>query len=104
MISIAIPKYLNFLIWLRSGEECAKRLFVAQSTISRRNAETLKTLGINLKKDSLGECVTEGETKFLEIERIIHQLYRLDNHKEKLQLEATFWYVPTLATPAPEGG
>ncbi len=103
MISIEDLSYLDFQIWLRSGEECAKRLFSTQSTVSRRNAETLKTLGINLKKDNLGEWVTEGDTKYLEMERIIHQLYRLRNNEQKLRLESTFWSGPTLATPVPEG-
>ncbi len=103
MISIDELKYLDFQIWLRSGEECAKRLFVAQSTISRRNSETLKTLNLKARKDNYGELITEGDTKFLQMERNIHQLYRLSNNKEKLRLEATFWAGPTLAKPAPEG-
>jgi hypothetical protein len=96
-------RYLDFQIWLRSGEECAKRLFATQSTISRRNAETLKTLNLKIKRDDFGEWVTDGDTKFLNMERIIHQLYRLGNNEEKLRLEATFWAGPTLATPEPEG-
>ncbi len=103
MISIADLRFLDFQIWLRSGEECANRLFATQSTVSRRNAETLKTLGIKLKKDSFGEWMTEGDTKLLNMERIIHQLYRLGNNEEKLRLEATFWSGPTLAMPVPEG-
>ena len=103
MISIADLKYLDFQIWLRSGEECAKRLFTTQSTISRRNAETLKTLDLKTKRDEFGEWITEGDAKLLSMERNIHQLYRLSNHEEKLRLEATFWAGPTLAQPAPEG-
>ena len=103
MISVTDLKYLDFQIWLRSGEECAKRLFVAQSTISRRNSETLKTLGLKARKDNYGELITEGDATFLQMERNIHQLYRLGNNDEKLRLEATFWAGPTLATPVPEG-
>ena len=103
MISIADLKYLDFQIWLRSGEECAKRLFTTQSTISRRNAETLKTLDLKTKRDEFGEWIMEGDTRLLNMERNIHQLYRLSNHEEKLRLEATFWSGPTLATPVPEG-
>ena len=102
MISVADLKYLDFQIWLRSGEECAKRLFTTQSTISRRNAETLKTLDLKTKRDEFGEWIIEGDTRLLNMERIIHQLYRLDNQEEKLRLEATFWSGPTLATPVPE--
>lgn len=103
MISIADLKYLDYQIWLRSGEECAKRLFVTQSTISRRNAETLKTLDLKIKRDEFGEWITEGDTKLLSMERNIHQLYRFSNNEEKLRLEATCWSGPTLATPVPEG-
>ena len=103
MISIADLRYLDFQIWLRSGEECAKRLFITQSTISRRNAETLKTLNLKIKRDDFGEWETEGDAKLLNMERNIHQLYRLGNNEEKLRLEATFWSGPTLATPEPDG-
>ena len=103
MIRIADLKYLDFQIWLRSGEECAKRLFITQSTISRRNAETLKTLDLKTKRDELGEWIIEGDKTLLNMERNIHQLYRLGNNEEKLRLEATFWSGPTLATPVPEG-
>ena len=103
MISVADLKYLDFQIWLRSGEECAKRLFTTQSTISRRNTETLKTLDLKTKRDEFGEWIIKGDTRLLNMERIIHQLYRLDNQEEKLRLEATFWSGPTLATPVPEG-
>jgi hypothetical protein len=103
VISIADLKYLDYQIWLRSGEECAKRLFTTQSTVSRRNTETLKTLDLKTKRDEFGEWITEGDSKLLSMERNIHQLYRLSNHEEKLRLEATFWAGPTLAQPAPEG-
>ena len=103
MISIADLKYLDFQIWLRSGEECAKRLFINQSTISRRNAATLKTLNLKTKRNEVGEWITEGDATLLSMERNIHQLYRLSNNEEKLRLEATFWSGPTLATPVPEG-
>ena len=103
MISIADLKYLDFQIWLRSGEECAKRLFTTQSTISRRNAETLKTLNLKTKRDEFGDWIIEGDETLLNMERNIHQLYRLSDNEEKLRLEATFWSGPTLATPVPEG-
>ena len=82
MISVADLKYLDFQIWLRSGEECARRLFTTQSTISRRNTETLKTLDLKTKRDEFGEWIIEGDTRLLNMERIIHQLYRLDNQEE----------------------
>ena len=72
VISIADLKYLDFQIWLRSGEECAKRLFTTQSTVSRRNTETLKTLDLKTKRDEFGEWITEGDAKLLSMERNIH--------------------------------
>ncbi|UPM50213.1 LysR substrate-binding domain-containing protein [Synechococcus sp. A10-1-5-1] len=103
MITVDDLKCLDMQIWLRSGEECAKRLFVTQSTISRRNAETQKTLGIWLKRDQFGEWQEEGDTTFLDLERETHQLYRLTRDDERLRLEATFWAGPALATPEPAG-
>ncbi len=103
MISIDDLKYLDFQIWLRSGEEGAKRLFTTQSTISRRNAETLKILNLKTKRDGFGEWIVEGDATLLNMERNIHQLYRASNNEEKLRLEATFWSGPTLAMPVPEG-
>ena len=103
MISVADLKYLDFQIWLRSGEECARRLFTTQSTISRRNAETLKTLDLKTKRDEFGDWIIEGDETLLNMERNIHQIYRLGNSEENLRLEATYWSGPTLATPVPEG-
>lgn len=103
MVSIDDLKSLDTQIWVRSGEQCAKRLFTTQSTISRRNAETLNLFGLKIRRDKFGEWVTEGDTKFLDMERIIHQKYRFSNIEEPLRLEATFWAGPTLASPAPKG-
>ena len=102
LISIEDLKCLDYQIWLRSGEQCARRLFTAQSTVSRRNAETLKLLNLKMRRDELGEWILEGDSKLIEMERIIHQLYRFGDNNEKLRLEATFWAGPILATPVPE--
>ena len=60
LVGVEDLKYLDTQIWVRSGEECAKRLFTTQSTVSRRNAETLKIFGLKIKRDGFGEWVTEG--------------------------------------------
>lgn len=103
LITIEDLSCLDYQIWLRSGEECAKRLFTAQSTISRRNAETLKILNLKMRRNEIGEWILEGDTRLIKMERIIHQLYRFADNNEKLRLEATFWAGPTLATLVPEG-
>ena len=59
--------------------------------------------GIKLFRDPLGEWAIRGDTTLLNLERRVHQLYRLSNTSETLRLEATFWAGPTLAQPAPEG-
>ena len=102
MISINDLECFYYQIWPKSGDEYAKRLCTTQSTISRSNAKTLKTLNLKTKRDDFGEWVIVGDTKFLNMERNIHQLYRLGNNKDKLRLEATYWSRPTLATPVPE--
>ena len=103
MVSVEDLKYLDTQIWVRSGEECAKRLFTTQSTVSRRNTETLKIFGLKIKRDGFGEWITEGNTDLLNMERKVHQQYRLNKNEEKLRLEANFWAGPTLSSPAPEG-
>ena len=103
MITVEDLKAFDLQVWLRSGEEAAQRLFIAQSTVSRRNAETQKLFGIKLFRDPLGEWAIRGDTTLLNLERRVHQLYRLSNTSEKLRLEATFWAGPTLAQPAPDG-
>ena len=84
LVGVEDLKYLDTQIWVRSGEECAKRLFTTQSTVSRRNAETLKIFGLKIKRDGFGEWVTEGETGLLNMERKVHQEYRLNKDDEKL--------------------
>ena len=103
LVGVEDLKYLDTQIWVRSGEECAKRLFTTQSTVSRRNAETLKIFGLKIKRDGFGEWVTEGEAGLLNMERKVHQEYRLNKDDEKLRLEANFWAGPTLSHPTPEG-
>ena len=103
MITVEDLKAFDLQIWLRSGEEAAQRLFVAQSTVSRRNAETQKLFGIKLFRDPLSEWSIKGDTTLLNLERNVHQLYRFRNESENLRLEATFWAGPTLSQPAPEG-
>lgn len=54
-------------------------------------------------RDDLGEWVAEGEAALLNMERKVHQEYRLHKDEENLRLEANFWAGPTLSNPTPEG-
>lgn len=56
-----------------------------------------------MKRDKFGEWVIEGNTKLLNMERQVHQEYRLNKDDEKLRLEANFWAGPTLSHPSPDG-
>ena len=101
MVSIEELASLDLQLWLRSGEEAANRLHCAQSTISRRNIETLRRFNISMKRAD-GEWRLFGNKAFLNLERQIHQLHRLRHQSQPLRLEANFWATPTLASPAPE--
>ena len=102
MISINDLDFLDTQIWVRSGEECAKRYFTTQSNISRKNSATLSFLGLKLVRNAMGEWELIGDRSLLDPERKIHQYHRFRSAKDKLRLEATAWAGPTLATAAPE--
>lgn len=102
MLTIEELSFLDTQIWVRSGEECAKRHFTTQSNVSRKNSATLEFLQAKLERNALGEWEITGEHPLLEMERKIHQYYRFTNDEQKLRLEATVWAGPTLATAAPE--
>ena len=100
MVSLEELASLDLQLWLRSGEEAANRLHCAQSTISRRNIETLRRFNISMKRSD-GEWRLFGNKAFLNLERQIHQLHRLTHQSQPLRLEANFWATPVLASPAP---
>ena len=101
MIKVEDLKLLDTFIWVGTGEECAKRHFANQSTVSRKNSATLKLLDLNLERNANSDWEILGDTRLLEMERKVHQYYRYISEKECLRLEATPWAGPTLATAAP---
>lgn len=103
MVGLEDLAMLDTQIWLRSGEITAERLHCAQSTVSRRNAETLRCLGLSMQREQ-GEWQLAGDQQLLLMERAVHQLHRLRSGSDQsLRLEANFWAGPQLAQPLPEG-
>ena len=102
MVGLEDLAMLDTQIWMRSGEITAQRLHCAQSTVSRRNADTLRRLGLSMQRDE-GEWQLQGDQQLLLMERAVHQLHRLRLASDSsLRLEANFWAGPQLAQPLPE--
>jgi DNA-binding transcriptional LysR family regulator len=80
---------LDYLIWLGSGEHAAQHSHCSQSAISRRAAHAADVLGVSLRK-SRNEWGTEPHSLLLNLERQVHQLYRLLKTK-RLRLESDHW-------------
>ena len=93
---------LDHLIWLRSGEAAAQRLHCAQSTVSRRNNETVRCFGLEIQREN-GEWQLEGDQTLLLMERCVHQMHRLRSNDSFCRLEASPWAGPALAEPMPLG-
>ena len=66
---------LGYLVWLRSGNEAAKRLHCDQSLISRNAALIVNSLGLRSFKGD-GEWWVDGDATLLNLEREVHQLGR----------------------------
>ena len=76
MVGIDDLAMLDLQLWLRSGEAAATRLHCAQSTISRRNGETLRCFDLTMVRDA-GEWQLQGDQTLLQMERGVHQLHRM---------------------------
>ena len=90
MVGIDDLAMLDLQLWLRSGEAAASRLHCAQSTISRRNNETLRCFDLRMVRDA-GEWQLRGDQTLLQMERGVHQLHRMLSSSVKCRLEADFW-------------
>ena len=102
MIGLDDLAMLDHVMWLRSGEAAAQRLHCAQSTVSRRNIETLRCFELELQREN-GEWQLEGDQTLLQMERRVHQMYRLLSDEPLCRLEASPWAGPVLADPMPSG-
>ncbi|NCV91509.1 MAG: hypothetical protein EBW30_01510 [Synechococcaceae bacterium WB7_3xG_012] len=66
---------LDYLIWLRSGQEATLRLSCSQSTISRNAKAVAESLGLDARKLE-GEWSLDGDLSLLNAEREVHQFAR----------------------------
>ena len=83
---------LDYLVWLRSGHEAAKRLHCDQSLISRNAALIVKSLGLRSFKGA-GEWWVDGDATLLNLEREVHQLSRW-KQKSGLRIDAIYGGAP----------
>jgi hypothetical protein len=68
----------DLLVWLRTGQEAARRLATSQPSVSRRVNEVADTFALQLSKNA-GEWQIEGDATLLNLERHVHQRYRWDH-------------------------
>ena len=92
VVSTKSLSYFDLLVWLRTGQEAARRLATSQPSVSRRVNEVADTFALQLSK-SAGEWQVEGDATLLNLERQVHQRYRWD-HGLPLRLEAQFYSGP----------
>ena len=71
---------LDYLIWLRSGQDAALRLNCNQATVSRNANSVAEFLELDPKKLE-GEWTLGGDLSILNAERKVHQLYRWNQGK-----------------------
>ena len=102
MVGLEELAMLDHVLWFRSGEAAAQRLHCAQSTVSRRNNETLRCFGLEMQREN-GEWELEGDQTLLLMERRVHQMHRFLSDEPLCRLEGSPWGGPVLADPMPAG-
>ena len=104
MLNLGILAALDYEIWLRSGEEAARRLELSQPNVSRRCRSALTSLHLKLvKREQEWELLGPAPwLELLQLERDVHQQARWQG-LAPLRLEGTYWSGPLLASPEPEG-
>ena len=79
---------LDYLIWLRSGQEATHRLACSQATVSRNAKSVADFLELDPRKLE-GEWTLDGDLSLLNAEREVHQLYRWTKG-EALRIDAIY--------------
>ncbi|MFN7901015.1 MAG: LysR substrate-binding domain-containing protein [Synechococcaceae cyanobacterium] len=104
MLSLDRLAALDLTIWLRSGEEAARRLNRTQSNISRgiRRVHDLFGLELCLIEQDWHVIGPSERLRLLELERHLHQHARWAG-LAPLRIEGTYWSGPLLLNPEPEG-
>lgn len=104
MLSLDTLAALDLNVWLRSGEEAARRLGITQPTASRRVRAVLRCFRLNLQNQAREwELVgPPSHLALLQMEREVHQCARWRG-MAPLRIEGTYWSGPLLLTPEPNG-
>ena len=89
MVDVDTLACLDYLIWLRTGDEVAKRSGLNQSTISRNLHKCCETFGLNVKKIN-NEYEITSDPSLVNLERHVHQQHRWIGHRP-LRIEGMFW-------------
>jgi hypothetical protein len=101
MVEIDTLACLDYLMWLQTGDEVAKRTGLNQSTISRNLHKCCETFFLNVKKIN-NEYVITGNTDIINLERYVHQYHRWKSYRP-LRLEGMFWSGRTYLSSPIEG-
>ena len=80
---------LDYLVWLRTGEEVGKRLNLSQSSISRNFRKCCKEFSLISGKNDSEYSIT-GDLGLLNLERKVHQNHRWSGGRP-LRIEGMFW-------------
>lgn len=101
IVSVETLSCFDYLVWLRTGENAARRLGVDQATIARHARKVASTFDLTLDKRA-GEWRIWGDQSLLDLERRSHQLYRWQMELP-LRVEAQYYAGPLLLQPEPDG-
>lgn len=89
MVEVDALACLDYLLWLRTGEEVSKRLSLNQSTISRNFRKCCDQLSL-IPSRVESEYLVAGDLDLLILERRVHQHYRWKGGRP-LRIEGMFW-------------
>lgn len=101
IVSVETLSCFDCLIWLRTGENAARRLGVDQATIARTARKVAAAFAVQLEKTN-GEWQVLGDRGLLDLERRSHQLYRWQMGLP-LRIEAQYYSGPLFLEPQPPG-
>lgn len=101
IVSVESLACFDCLVWLRTGENAARRLGVDQATIARTARKVAATFELTLEKRA-GEWAIQGDRRLLDLERHSHQLFRWQMDLP-LRLEAQYYSGPLFLEPHPQG-
>jgi len=101
IVSVETLSCFDCLVWLRTGENAARRLGVDQATVARTARKVAATFDLTLEKQD-GEWQIQGDRNLLDLERRSHQLYRWQMDLP-LRVEAQYYSGPLFLEPLPSG-